>query len=62
MRFAKLEMAIITACFAAMFEWTTTDAKGRPWTKLPLVDQNIWSASKPNEKIRLKYTLRTEKI
>jgi cytochrome P450 len=62
MRFAKLEMAIITACFAALFDWTTVDVNGRPFDKLPIMDPNLYAASKPKEQMRLKYTLRATKV
>ncbi|TVY15052.1 Sterol 14-demethylase [Lachnellula arida] len=58
MRFAKLEQNIITAFFIAMFDYELTDKVGTPISQTPPVDFNGHSATKPKEKVYLKYKLR----
>jgi cytochrome P450 len=58
MRFAKLEMGIIAAVFVAMFDFELVDARGNKMTEPPPTDRKNHSATKPKEKVRLKYTVR----
>ncbi|KAJ0297568.1 hypothetical protein COL5a_009842 [Colletotrichum fioriniae] len=60
MRFAKMEMAVTTALFVARFDYHLVDAKGNKMARVPedSVDRNKHSASKPREKMFLKYSLR----
>lgn len=58
MRFAKLEMSMITAIFAAMFDWELVDVEGTRLTEPPVVDRQKASAHKPNTPVRLRYTVR----
>lgn len=58
MRFARLEMGIITAMFAARFDWALVDGEGRPTRELPAVDRQRFAAHKPEEPVRLRYTAR----
>ncbi|GJC89255.1 obtusifoliol 14-alpha demethylase [Colletotrichum liriopes] len=60
MRFAKLEMAVTTALFIARFDFHLVDANGKKMDKVPAtsVDRNNHSASKPREKMFLKFRLR----
>ncbi|KXH31508.1 cytochrome P450 6A1 [Colletotrichum nymphaeae SA-01] len=60
MRFAKMEMAVTTALFVARFDYHLVDAKGNKMGRVPedSVDRNKHSASKPREKMFLKYSLR----
>lgn len=57
-RFAKLEMGITTAMFAARFDWALVDGEGNPTRELPPVDRQKFAAHKPDEPIRLRYTER----
>lgn len=58
MRFAKLEMSIITALFAATFDWELVDVEGKPMKELPAIDRQKPSAHKPHTPVRLRYTVR----
>ncbi len=58
MRFAKLEMGIIAACFVAMFDYELLDIHGDKLTSSPVTDRNEISASGPKEPVRLRYALR----
>ncbi|TIC90210.1 Obtusifoliol 14-alpha demethylase [Colletotrichum higginsianum] len=60
-RFAKLEMAITTALFIARFDFRLVDAEGKKMKKVPenSVDRNAHSASKPREKMFLRFKPRT---
>lgn len=58
MRFAKLEMGIITAMFVASFDWEVVDGEGKPMRELPAIDRQKYSAHKPDVPIRLRYTVR----
>lgn len=63
MRFAKLEIGIITAIFAATFDWELVDAHGAS-TRLPDspgpggIDRDNYIAHEPPRPIRLRYTVR----
>lgn len=58
MRFAKLEMGIIAACFAATFDYELLNAAGEKMTESPLPNRSYISASPPDEPVRLRYTVR----
>jgi len=58
MRFAKLEMGVIGALFVAMFDYEMVDAQGNKTMKMPYNDRAAHSASKPKERVRLRYTVR----
>lgn len=60
LQFAKMEMAVTTALFVARFDYHLVDAKGNKMARVPedSVDRNKHSASKPREKMFLKYSLR----
>lgn len=55
-----MEMAVTTALFVAKFDFDLVDGEGKHMDKVPdnSVDRNRHSASKPREKMFLKYTLR----
>ncbi|KAI1076373.1 cytochrome P450 6A1 [Whalleya microplaca] len=56
MRFARLEMAFITAYFVAMFDFELSDRDGNPVTEaLPLSSRNLHSAKKPDRPVYLRY-------
>ncbi|KAH9996992.1 cytochrome P450 6A1 [Xylariaceae sp. FL0662B] len=56
MRFAKLEMALITAYFVAMFDFELSDADGNPTTEAPPpVSRNQHSAKKPAKPVYFRY-------
>jgi cytochrome P450 len=57
MRFAKLEMSVITAVFFAMFDYELVDPRGNPMVA-DQPDRNMHSAHKPSQPMRLKYTVR----
>ena len=58
MRFAKLENNIIAAFWVAAFkDMQLVDANGKP-SGTPAVDRNIHSASKPAQKVYIKYQSR----
>lgn len=58
MRFARLEMGIITAMSAARFDWALVDGEGNATRALPAVDRERFSAHKPDEPVRLRFTER----
>lgn len=58
MRFAKLEMGIIGAMFVAMFDFELVDEAGRRMERAPFISRNRHSAKKPDERLRLRYTVR----
>ncbi|POS73838.1 cytochrome P450 6A1 [Diaporthe helianthi] len=58
MRFAKLEMSIIVAMFVAMFDFELFDDKGVRMEKTPFISRNRHSAKKPDQPMRLRYTVR----
>lgn len=58
MRFAKLEMSIICALFVAMFDFELYDDKGARIHRAPFTSRNRHSAKKPDQPMRLKYTVR----
>lgn len=58
MRFAKLEMSIIAALFVATFDFQLQDDKGNKLDRAPLTSRNKHSAHKPEQPLRLKYTVR----
>ncbi|KAH8756595.1 cytochrome P450 6A1 [Diaporthe sp. PMI_573] len=58
MRFAKLEMSIIGALFVAMFDFELFDDKGNRMDRAPFISRNRHSAKKPDEQLRLRYTVR----
>ena len=58
MRFAKLEMSIIGALFVAMFDFQLFDDKGNRMDRAPFISRNRHSAKKPDEQLRLRYTVR----
>lgn len=60
MRFAKLEQNIITAFFCAMFDFELADAKGKKLDDTVKVNTNNYQASKPDQQMFLKYTVRPE--
>ncbi|KAI1269552.1 cytochrome P450 6A1 [Xylariaceae sp. FL1019] len=61
MKFAKLEMAFITAFFVAMFDFECSDKDGNKVKQMPkTMDRNLHSAKKPQENIYLRYKLRTD--
>jgi sterol 14-demethylase len=62
MRFAKLEVNVIVAFFLAYFEdIEVTDKNGKTTTKLPAVNRNKHTASRPDERIYLKYSQKSDK-
>lgn len=61
MRFAKLEMAVITAYFVAMFDFELSDKDGNLSTKAPRpVSRNQKQAEKPKEPVYLRYKPRAQ--
>ena len=62
MKFAKLEMALITAYFVGLFDFELSDKEGnRVVPKEPLVmDRNLHSAKKPTKNIYLRYKPRSD--
>lgn len=58
MRFAKLEMSIIGALFVAMFDFRLFDDQGNKVDRAPFTSRNRHSAAKPDEQLRLRYTVR----
>ena len=58
MRFAKLEQNIIAAFFLAMFDFELLDEHGTVMEAPPEIDKNSWQASKPRQKVFLRYSLR----
>jgi hypothetical protein len=62
MRFAKLEQNIITAFFCAMFDFELVDARGQKMEDTVKVNTNNYQASKPDEKMFIKYTVRGEAL
>lgn len=58
MKFAKLEMMIIGAIFVAMFDYEALDAEGNPLKKPPPIDRQRFTAHKPSQKVKLRYTVR----
>lgn len=57
MKFAKLEMALITAYWVGMFDFEFSDKDGnRTVPDAPLMmDRNLHSASKPQKNMYLRY-------
>ena len=60
MRFAKLEMGIIAACFSATFDYELLNAAGEKMTSSPLPNRDNISASPPGDPVKLRYTLRKQ--
>lgn len=59
MRFAKLEMSVIVALFAAMFDWELVDVHGGLLKEVPpLIDREKLMTHKPTQPVRLRYTVR----
>lgn len=61
MRFAKLEMALITAYWVGMFDFEFSDKDGNRIVPLPsalIMDRNNHSAKKPEKNMYLRYKLR----
>lgn len=59
MKFAKLEMALITAYFVAMCDWEMSDANGNPTSTPPAPpDRNKPSAQKPAKNVYIRYKAR----
>ena len=58
MRFAKLEMGIIGALFVAMFDYELVDLQGNKVTETPGTNRKNYSATKPIQPMRLRYTVR----
>ncbi|KAJ2967473.1 hypothetical protein NUW58_g10445 [Xylaria curta] len=62
MKFAKLEMALITAYWVAMFDFEFSDKDGNrivPAGPL-MMDRNLHSAKKPEKNMYLRYKLRDD--
>ncbi|KAI2642112.1 cytochrome P450 6A1 [Xylaria nigripes] len=62
MRFAKLEMTLITAYWVCLFDFELSDKDGnrvQPKT-MPQVDYNSHSAKKPRENVYLRYKVRAD--
>jgi len=59
MKFAKLEMYIIVAIFAAMFDYTLEDGDGKPLKDVPPIPRSVHGSCKPQQALRLRYKLRT---
>ena len=56
MRFAKLENTLIVAFFVAYFdEIKLSDVKGKETTRIPTTNRNANAATKPTDKVYLKY-------
>ncbi|KAF2456488.1 cytochrome P450 6A1 [Lineolata rhizophorae] len=60
MRFAQLEVRIVTAFFLAMFDFELVDENGNLTSRLPKIDRNGTSAGKPDEPVFLKYKVRDQ--
>lgn len=60
MRFAKLEIILITAFWLAMFEYELVDEDGNPTDEIPQVNINGFTAHKPANTKYLKYWRRGE--
>ncbi|KAM7203021.1 cytochrome P450 6A1 [Rhypophila sp. PSN 637] len=58
MRFAKLEMAVIAACFITKFDYTLHTPDGKPLAEPYPSNRNRFSAHKPERPMRLKITPR----
>jgi cytochrome P450 len=58
MRFAKLEQNIILAFFLATFDFELADKDGNRVEGVPKTDFNALSATKPKDKIYVKYSVR----
>jgi hypothetical protein len=60
MKFAKLEMALITAYWVGLFDFEFSDKDGNQIVpKAPLMmNRNLHSAKKPEENMYLRYKLR----
>ncbi|KAF3771184.1 cytochrome P450 [Cryphonectria parasitica EP155] len=58
MRFAKLEVAIVTAFFFALFDFELVDAEGNVLDEPPPVDRQAFSVPRPVDVTRLRYTAR----
>lgn len=59
-QFAKLEIVIATALFVSRFDYHLCDERGNKMDRVPAdaVDRNRHSASKPKQKLCLKFTPR----
>jgi len=57
-QFAKLEMYIIVATFAAIFDYTLEDPNGKPMVEVPPIPRSIHGSSMPQTPMRLRYKLR----
>ncbi|OAA56524.1 cytochrome P450 6A1 [Niveomyces insectorum RCEF 264] len=60
MRFAKLEVGIIAAMFTAAFDFELVDDKGKKVDTAPSPNRNYFAASKPDEEVRIRYTMRQQ--
>lgn len=60
MRFAKMEVALITAIFFALFEFELVDAAGNVLAEPPPVDRQAFSVPKPVDTTRIRYTARQQ--
>jgi sterol 14-demethylase len=60
MKFAKLEQNIITAFFCAMFDFHLADKNGHKRDETVKLNTNNYNASKPDETMYLKYTIRKD--
>lgn len=59
MKFAKLEIAIITVYFNALFDFELSDAAGNSTSELPApVDRNQVQAERPKKPVYLRYKVR----
>ncbi|KAK5657428.1 hypothetical protein OQA88_3000 [Cercophora sp. LCS_1] len=59
MKFAKLEMYIIVAMFASMFDYTLENGNGMPLKDVPPIDRSKHGSCKPPTPLRLRYKLRS---
>ena len=62
MRFAKLEQSMILTYFIATFDFELCDTEGNPIDKLPdnWENHNGWNATKPSQRVKLRYSLRKD--
>ena len=62
MRFAKLELNLITVFFFSMFDFQLCDVAGNEIEKLPdqWENHNNWLVNRPQKPVRLRYKLRKD--
>lgn len=62
MKFAKLEMALITAYWVGLFDFELSDKDGNPVVpkEHPMMDRNLHSAKKPEKNMYLRYKVRED--